>query len=130
VNHVELGNHGRDRTNVWTYPGANRRGSSAAEALAHHPTPKPVEMVEDALKDVSNPGAVVLNPFLGSRTTVLAAEKADRVACGIELDPAYVDVAILRWEALTGKPARHAATGQTFAEVELERGGAAEKVAA
>lgn len=117
VNNVELGKHGRDRTNVWTYPGANRRGSSAAEALAHHPTPKNVTMVADSLMDVSKRGARVLDPFMGSGTTILAAERTKRSAYGIELDPAYVDVAVLRWEAETGKQAIHAATGLTFAQV-------------
>lgn len=121
VDNVSLGKHGRDRTNVWNYPGANRRGSSAAKAAAHHPTPKPVEMVEEALKDVTNIGALVLDPFLGSGTTVLAAERSGRVAAVIELDPVYVDVAIRRWEALTGKQVTHAGTGQTFAEIGVER---------
>ena len=125
VENVGLGKHGRDRTNVWNYPGANRRGSSAAKAAAHHPTPKPVEMVEEALKDVTNIGALVLDPFLGSGTTVLAAERAGRVAAAIEFDPAYVDVAIRRWEALTGKQVTHAGTGQTFAEIAIERAAAA-----
>lgn len=122
VNNVELGKHGRDRTNVWSYPGANQKGSSASKALAFHPTPKPVEMVEDALKDVSKRGAVVLDPFLGSGTTLLAAERSGRRACCIELDPAYVDVAIERWETLTGKEAVHAASGKTFAQMAIERG--------
>lgn len=116
VNNVELGKHGRDRTNVWSYPGANKAGSSAGKALKHHPTPKPVEMVEDALLDVTKRGAFVLDPFLGSGTTLLAAERSGRTAFGIELDPAYVEVAIRRWERLTGKQAVHAATGLTFEE--------------
>jgi DNA modification methylase len=82
VNNVELGKRGRDRTNVWSYPGANRRGSSASKALSHHPTPKPVEMVEDALKDVSKRGALALDPFLGSGTTLLAAERSGRRPSG------------------------------------------------
>ena len=121
VNNVELGKHGRDRTNVWTYPGANRRGSSASKALAHHPTPKPIELVEDAIRDVTEPKALVLDMFLGSGTSVLAAERSGRVARGIELDPAYVDVAIRRWQELTGMAAIHVATGMTFAELETER---------
>lgn len=119
VNNVELGKHGRDRTNVWSYPGANNPGSSAGKALKHHPTPKPVEMVEDALLDVTKRGAFVLDPFLGSGTTLLAAERSGRTAFGIELDPAYVEVAIRRWERLAGKQAVHAATGMTFEEFAL-----------
>lgn len=122
VNNVELGKHGRDRTNVWSYPGANQKGSSASKALAFHPTPKPIEMVEDALKDVSKRGAVVLDPFLGSGTTLLAAERSGRRACCIELDPIYVDVAIERWEAMTGKEAVHAVSGKTFTQLAIERG--------
>ena len=121
VNNVEMGKHGRDRTNVWSYPGANHPGSSASKALAYHPTPKPIEMVEDALKDVSKRGALVLDVFLGSGTTILAAERSGRRACCIELDPAYVDVAIRRWEEMTGKEAVHAASGMTFAQMASER---------
>lgn len=121
VNNVQLGKHGRDRTNVWTYPGANRRGSSAGDALKHHPTPKPVELVHDAIIDVTSPREIVLDPFLGSGTTLLACEQSGRYACGIELDPAYVDVCIRRWEALTGLSAVHAETGLTFAELQEQR---------
>lgn len=121
VNNVEMGKYGRDRTNVWSYPGANQPGSSAAKALAYHPTPKPIEMVEDALKDVSKRGALVLDAFLGSGTTLLAAERSGRRARCVELDPAYVDVAIRRWEAMTGKEAVHASSGKTFAQMAIER---------
>lgn len=121
VCNIDLGNHGRDRTNVWSYAGANRKGSSASKALAYHPTPKPVIMVRDALLDVSNRGAIVLDPFIGSGTTILAAEQSGRVARGIELDPGYVDVAVRRWEELTGKAAIHAETGLSFAEMAEQR---------
>lgn len=117
TNNVELGRHGRDRTNVWSYPGANRRGSSSGKALADHPTPKPVEMVEDALLDVTNRGEIVLDPFLGSGTTMIAAERAGRVCCGIEIDPRYVDRSIRRWQELTGEQAIHLASRMTFAEI-------------
>lgn len=121
TNNVELGVHGRDRTNVWTYPGANRNGSSAAKALADHPTPKPVELVRDALLDVTNPGDVVLDPFSGSGTTIIAAEACGRIGCGIELDPKYIDRSIRRWEALTGQQAVHLESGLTFAELAAQR---------
>lgn len=117
TNNVELGKHGRDRTTVWTYPGANKPGSSAAKALKHHPTPKPVEMVADALLDVTGPGELVIDPFMGSGTTLLAAEKSGRIAAGIELDPAYVDVCIRRWQEMTGKVAMHAETQRSFDEL-------------
>jgi len=116
-----LGVFGRDRTNMWTYPGANRRGSSAAQALADHPTPKPVELVVDAIIDVTNAGDVVLDPFAGSGTTIIASEHCDREARGIELDPKYVDRAIRRWERLTGDRALHVETGLTFAELVEQR---------
>ncbi len=121
TNNVALGVFGRDRTNVWTYPGANRRGSSAAQALADHPTPKPVELVVDALLDVTNVGDVVLDPFAGSGTTIVAGERCDREARGIELDPKYVDRTIRRWERLTGDRAVHVDTGLTFAELVEQR---------
>lgn len=117
TNNVELGRHGRDRTNVWSYPGATSPGSSAAKASTHHPTPKPVEMVEDALLDATKRGELVLDPFMGSGTTLLAAEKSGRVAAGIELDPAYVDLCIRRWQELTGEIAMHVETQRSFDEV-------------
>lgn len=122
TNNVKLGKHGRDRTNVWTVPGANRAGSSANKALKDHPTPKPVELVEDAILDVTTRGEVVLDPFLGSGTTLIAAERSGRSACGIELDPAYVDVCIRRWEELTGKDAILAGSKRSFRSVADERG--------
>jgi DNA modification methylase len=121
VNNVALGVHGRDRTNVWTYAGANRSGSSAGKALADHPTPKPVELVVDALLDVTHPGDIVLDPFIGSGTTIIAGEQSGRRVCGIELDPQYVDRTIRRWEELTGKNAIHIESGLTFAELSVER---------
>ncbi|WP_414463585.1 DNA modification methylase [Hyphomicrobium sp. DY-1] len=121
INNVALGAFGRDRTNVWTYPGANRRGSSAAQALADHPTPKPVELVIDAILDVTNVGDVVLDPFSGSGTTIIASERCDREARCIELDPKYVDRAIRRWERVTGDRAVHVETGLTFAELVEQR---------
>ncbi len=130
VDNVKLGKNGRDRTNVWSYPGANKPGTSANKALAHHPTPKPVEMVADALLDVTKRGALVLDPFLGSGTTILAAEKSSRKACGIELDPAYVDVAIRRWEGMTGKLAIHAKTGLNFEQLKARRSAKSGKQAA
>jgi DNA modification methylase len=121
TNNVALGAFGRDRTNIWSYPGSNQRGSSAAQALADHPTPKPVELVVDALLDVTNPGDVVLDPFSGSGTTIIAGEHCDRAACCIELDPKYIDRAVRRWERLTGDRAVHVDTGLTFAELIEQR---------
>lgn len=126
INNVQLGKHGRNRTNVWVYPGANRPGSSAADALHSHPTPKNVEMCIDAILDISNKGDVVLDPFLGSGTTLVAAEKSGRACRGIELDPGYADVSIRRWEYLTGSEAVHAKTGLTFNEIAAQRAASGE----
>lgn len=112
VNNVELGRHGRNRTNVWSYPGVQtRRGD-----LALHPTVKPISMVADAIRDVTRRKDVVLDPFLGSGTTLLAAEQTGRRCYGVELDPRYVDLIIRRFEAETGLKARHAVTGELFSE--------------
>jgi DNA modification methylase len=92
------------------------------QELAMHPTVKPVAMVADAIKDCSHRKGIILDPFLGSGTTIVAAERTGRRARGIELDPAYVDVAIRRWQSFTGKAAHLATTGQSFEEVEEQRG--------
>lgn len=123
TNHVMLGKHGRDRTNVWEYPGANRQGSSSAKALASHPTPKPVDLVADALMDVTSRGDIVLDPFLGSGSTLIACEKTGRVGRFIELEPKYVDASIRRWQQLTGETAVHVDTGQSWHTLAEERGG-------
>jgi len=117
VNNVELGRNGRYRTNVWDYPGQNTFHRKRAADLAAHPTVKPVAMVADALRDVCARAAIALDPFCGSGTMIMACERADRRARAIEIDPVYVDVAIRRWEALSGQRAVHAATGQTFADL-------------
>lgn len=121
VNNVELGRHGRYRTNVWDYPGLNSFGSGRDESLAAHPTVKPVALVADTMRDCSKRGALVLDPFVGSGTTIIAAERANRRAAAMELDPRYVDVAVRRWEARTGLVATHAESGQSFAQVAIER---------
>ncbi|MGX1690931.1 site-specific DNA-methyltransferase [Brevundimonas naejangsanensis] len=100
-NAVELGKHGRNRTNVWDYASVNSGGSRAAE-LDWHPTVKPVAMVSDAIKDVTKRGQLVLDAFLGSGTTLIAAERAGRRCRGVEIDPIYIDTIIQRWEAMTG----------------------------
>lgn len=114
INNVELGKHGRNRTNVWDYAGVNSFGSGREADLADHPTVKPTALVADAIMDVSHRGDVVLDAFGGSGATLLAAEKTGRRARLIELDPAYVDVAIRRWQEMTGENAVHAVKGQTF----------------
>jgi hypothetical protein len=121
INNVQLGAYGRNRTNVWEYPGQNVPTSQRLEALAMHPTVKPVRLVADAILDCSKRGGLILDGFVGSGTTIVAAEQTGRIACALELDPRYVDVAILRWEKLTGEPARHEVTGLSFAETALQR---------
>jgi DNA modification methylase len=121
LNNVELGKHGRNRTNVWSYPGFNSFRSGGRDELAAHPTPKPVNLVKDALLDCTSKGDIVLDPFSGGGSTLIAAEKIKRRARVMELDPGYVDAAILRWEAQTGKAATHAETGRTFLQTKADR---------
>ncbi len=103
LNMVELGKHGRNRTNVWDYASVNSMQGSRRQDLALHPTVKPVALVADAIQDVSRRGDRVLDVFLGSGTTLIAAERVGRTCCGVELEPVYVDVALARWQALTGR---------------------------
>lgn len=122
-NHVQLGRFGRYRSNVWRYAGINSFGRATDEGnlLALHPTVKPTALVADALKDASSRGELVLDAFLGSGTTLMAAERTGRVCHGLEIDPLYVDTLLRRWQAFTGQQAVHLGTGQTFAEVLAER---------
>jgi DNA modification methylase len=117
LNTFELGQHGRTRTNVWTYGGVNSFRSGRMDELQMHPTVKPTALVVDAMKDCSKRGSIVLDPFLGSGTTLVAAEQVGRRAYGIELDPAYVDVAIERWQRITGRDAVLDGTSLTFNEI-------------
>ena len=118
-NNVELGRHGRDRTNVWHYPSIHTlREGEEGDLLALHPTCKPVKMVADALLDCSKRNHVVLDAFLGSGTTLIAAERVGRICYALEIDPLYVDVAIRRWQAHSGGCARLAASGESFAQRE------------
>jgi DNA modification methylase len=114
TNNVELGKHGRYRTNVWEYAGATGGKSDEADDFSLHPTVKPVQLVADAILDASSVGQTVFDPFLGSGTTLLAAERTERRCIGVEISPAYIDVAIRRWEALTGQNAIHLQSGETF----------------
>lgn len=118
-NNVELGKHGRYRTNVWEYSGANSfaRQSDEGNLLAMHPTVKPVQMVADAILDCTKRDEIVLDAFLGSGSTLIAAEKTGRRCAAIEIDPHYVDVAIRRWQQWTGDTAIHA-SGKSFADME------------
>lgn len=111
-NNIGLG--GRTRSNVWQYRGVNESGEDRMDPLGFRPTVRPVAMIADVLRDVSRRGDVVLDMFLGSGSTLIAAEETDRVCIGVELDPVYVDAAIRRWQKRTGKSAIHAVTGKTF----------------
>ncbi|MEE9301101.1 MAG: DNA methyltransferase [Alphaproteobacteria bacterium] len=121
INNVELGKHGRYRTSVWDYAGVNTFKRGRREELSAHPTVKPIALVADAIRDCSRHGGIILDPFGGSGTTLLAAERTGRRARLIEIDAAYVDVTIERWQKMTGGTARLAATDQTFGEVARER---------
>jgi DNA modification methylase len=114
VNNVSLGKRGRHRTNLWIYPGASSLGSDARKGLQDHPTVKPTAMLQDALIDLSNRGEIVLDPFLGSGSTLLAAENTGRACRGVELDPLYVDLIIRRYETATGNSVTLADTGESF----------------
>ena len=121
-NNVQLGQFGRNRSNVWHYPGANSfaRCGEEGNLLALHPTVKPVAMVADAILDCSARGDIVLDAFLGSGTTLIAAERTGRRCYGLELDAGYVDTIVRRWQALTGGSARHAASGRSFDDLARE----------
>jgi DNA modification methylase len=118
-NNIELGKHGRNRTNVWEYGGINSfsRVTDEGNLLEMHPTVKPVQMIADAILDCSSRNDILLDPFLGSGTALIAAERTGRALRGIELDPRYVDVAIRRWQRHTGRHAVHAISGDHFDEI-------------
>jgi DNA modification methylase len=114
LNNVQLGRNGRNRCNVWDYQ--NSWARSPKSKLALHPTVKPVALVADAIRDCTNEHDIVLDPFGGAGTTLIAAERTRRRARLIEIDPTYVDVTIRRWQHLTGKVAMHAETGAPFGQ--------------
>jgi DNA modification methylase len=118
VNNFELGQHGRSRSNVWDYAGVNSFKQGRMDELAMHTTVKPVALVADAIRDCSRRGGLILDPFAGSGTTVIAAERTGRKARVIEIDPSYCDVIVRRWQDYTGKRAIHAKTGISFEDVE------------
>jgi DNA modification methylase len=120
INNIELGKHGRYRTNLWTYAGVNSFGLDRGD-LKLHPTVKPVALVADAIRDCSHRKGLVLDPFLGSGSTLVAAEKTGRLGYGIELDPLYCDVTVRRLKVVCGLEAKLEATGQSFADAAIER---------
>lgn len=121
LNNVELGRHGRHRSNVWTYPGADSGQSARDKTVEAHPTPRSVAMIADAILDVTSRNDIVLDPTVGSGTTLVAAHRTKRRGCGIELDPLYVDRSVRRMQLLKKAPARHAITGQRFSETTAAR---------
>ncbi len=114
INNVELGRHGRSRTNVWTYAGMNSFHKGRDAGLAMHPTVKPIALVRDAIYDCSSRGGIILDPFGGAGTTLLAADQAGRRARLIELDPHYVDVTLHRYARATGAEPVNLWTGKRF----------------
>jgi DNA modification methylase len=123
-NNIKFGKCGRNRTNVWQYPCAASfsKVSEEGNLLRLHPTVKPVALIADAILDCSARGDLVLDSFLGSGSTLMAAERVGRVCYGIEIDPRYVDVAIRRWQRHTGNDAILEATEQTFADIVAKSG--------
>jgi DNA modification methylase len=121
LNNVALGRFGRWRSNVWCYPGASSVGSDARDGLAVHPTVKPRVLLEDALLDVSNRDEIVLEPFAGSGSTLVAAEATDRICRAIEIDSLYCDAIIRRWQEMTSGEAVLEETGEPFATIEGRR---------
>jgi DNA modification methylase len=121
LNNIELGRHGRSRSNVWNYAGVNAFRAGRMDELRWHPTAKPVALVADAMRDCTRRGDVVLDAFSGSGTTIMAAERVGRRAYAMEIEPCYVDVAIRRWQAFTRKDAVHAETGRSFDQLTAER---------
>src|SRR5262249_26339030 len=128
LNNIELGRHGRNRSNVWAYAGSNAFGAERLDELSMHPTVKPVLLVVDAIRHGSRRGDFVLDSFGGSGTPLIACERTQRKARLIEIDPIYCDQAVRRWQKLTGREAVHAATGTPFNSVDgpLHRGDAHE----
>jgi DNA modification methylase len=116
INNFELGQYGRYRSNVWNYPGVNTFTGKGYKKLALHPTVKPVSLIADAVRDCSHRNGLVLDPFAGSGTILIACERSGRAARAIEYEPKYIDVAIRRWQRVTGKSAVHERTGLTFNE--------------
>ena len=130
LNNIELGRHGRSRSNVWHYAGINTFRAGRLDELQSHPTVKPVALVADAVRDCSRRGDIVLDLFGGSGTTLLAAERVGRRAYTMEIEPRFVDIAIKRWLAFSGKDAICVQTGQSFDEIAGARSMASASLAA
>ena len=123
INTIELGRYGRNRTNVWTHPGVNTFKTGPNDDLSIHPTVKPVALIAEAIKDASQRHDIVFDPFAGSGTILLAAEKVGRRAYAIEFEPRFVDCAIRRWQRATGKDATLVASGSARKSGATDRAG-------
>jgi DNA modification methylase len=121
VNNVELERFGRNRTNIWNYPGANIVGKNRDAELAMHPTVKPSALVADAILDCSRRGGIILDVFTGSGTTLIAAEKTKRRGLGLEIDPYYTDTIIRRFDQIYGLKATHEESKLDFATLCIQR---------
>lgn len=121
INNIQLGKFGRDRSNVWDYPGVSSFGKDRESALSMHPTVKPVAMLKDILLDASKPNDIVVDGFLGSGSTLIAAEKVRRRCFGVEIEPKYVDVILTRYRNDTGDEPIHVESGLTFTELAKRR---------
>ncbi len=121
INNIDLGTHGRYRTNVWDYPGLSSFSKDRDAELALHPTPKPIEMIKDIILDASHRGDFVLDGFLGAGSALMACEQVHRRCIGIEIDPKYVDVGLLRWMDYTGDEPIHIESGLNFTELADQR---------
>ena len=121
VNNVELGRFGRNRTNIWNYPGTNIVGKNRDAEIAMHPTVKPLALVADAILDCSKRGGIVLDVFAGSGTTLIAAEKTGRRGYGIEIDPHYTDIIIRRFYEVYGLKAIHTGSKLDFGSLGNKR---------
>jgi len=120
LNNIELGRHGRSRTNVWQYAGVNSFRAGRMDDLQAHPTVKPIAMVCDAIRDCTRRGDTILDTFAGSGTTLLAAERLARRAVCTEIEPRFVDLTISRWQEFTGKDAIHSQSGRTFNDLSAQ----------
>ena len=118
INNIELDRHRRSRSNVWRYAAVNAFRAGRMDELGARPTAKPVALVIDALKDCTGHGDIVLDTFAGFGTTVVAAERVGRRARAVEIEPRLADLTVRRWQAFTGREARHLGSGLAFDEIE------------
>lgn len=127
-NNVELGRNGRNRCNIWNYPAISGfRYSEGGDLLADHPTSKPVRLIADAILDCTARGDIIVDPFCGGGSTLIAAQRVGRICHAIEIDPHYSDATLRRYEALTGEEPLLEETGETFTAVMARRSNQAEE---